>query len=135
MLILLKATFNNISVLSWRLVLLMKKTKVQRENHRPFGSHWQFLTREMNVLFHQANFVGEFWIVSVILRNISSSDNSSSVWYALIAHVVCQSIYHTMTITTTLSCCMVSLKLVYTIYIKYWYYLCDKLIASIWYWY
>ena len=32
-------TFNNISVMSWRLVLLMKETGVPEENHRPTGSH------------------------------------------------------------------------------------------------
>ena len=29
------ATFNNISVISWRSVLLMDETEVPRENHRP----------------------------------------------------------------------------------------------------
>ena len=35
------ATFNNISVLSWRSVLLVEKTKVLGENHQPVASHWQ----------------------------------------------------------------------------------------------
>ena len=29
------ATFNNISVISWRLVLLMEETEVPEENHGP----------------------------------------------------------------------------------------------------
>jgi len=33
------ANFNNISVISWRLVLLMEKTEVPGENHRPAASH------------------------------------------------------------------------------------------------
>jgi hypothetical protein len=33
------ATFNNISVISWRSVLLVKKTGVPGENHRPVASH------------------------------------------------------------------------------------------------
>jgi len=33
------ATFNNISVLSWRSVLLVEETGVQGENHRPVASH------------------------------------------------------------------------------------------------
>ena len=37
------ATFNNISVISWRSVLLVEETGVPRENHRPVGSHWQTL--------------------------------------------------------------------------------------------
>jgi len=32
-------TFNNISVLSWRSVLLMEETGVPGENHRPGASH------------------------------------------------------------------------------------------------
>jgi hypothetical protein len=30
-----EATFSNISVISWRLVLLVEETGVPRENHRP----------------------------------------------------------------------------------------------------
>jgi len=33
------ATFNNISVLSWRSVLLLEETEVHGENHRPAASH------------------------------------------------------------------------------------------------
>jgi hypothetical protein len=33
------ATFNNISVILWRLVLLVEKTGVPKENHRPAVSH------------------------------------------------------------------------------------------------
>ena len=33
------ATFNNISVMSWRSVLLVEETGVPRENHRPVASH------------------------------------------------------------------------------------------------
>jgi hypothetical protein len=35
------ATFINISVISWRSVLLVKETGVSGENHRPSASHWQ----------------------------------------------------------------------------------------------
>jgi hypothetical protein len=34
-------TFNNISVISWRQVLLVEETGVPGENHRPAASHWQ----------------------------------------------------------------------------------------------
>jgi hypothetical protein len=37
----LSATFNNISVISWRAVLLVEETG---ENHRPVASHWQTLS-------------------------------------------------------------------------------------------
>jgi hypothetical protein len=33
------ATFNNISVISWRSVLLVEETRGPRENHRPVESH------------------------------------------------------------------------------------------------
>jgi hypothetical protein len=38
------ATFNNISVISWRSVLLVEETGVPGENHRPLASHWQTLS-------------------------------------------------------------------------------------------
>ena len=38
------ATFNNISAISWRSVLLMEETGVHREYHRPVSSHWQALS-------------------------------------------------------------------------------------------
>jgi hypothetical protein len=40
----LNATFNNISVMSWRSVLLMVETRGPGENHRPVVSHWQTLS-------------------------------------------------------------------------------------------
>ena len=36
---LMLATFNNISVISWRSVLLVEETRVPRENHQPATSH------------------------------------------------------------------------------------------------
>ena len=42
------ATFNNISFISWRSVLLVDETGVPRENHRPVTSHWQ--TSSHNVI-------------------------------------------------------------------------------------
>ena len=33
------ATFSNISIVSWRSVLLVKENGVHRENHRPTTSH------------------------------------------------------------------------------------------------
>ena len=38
------ATFNNISVISWRSVLLVGETGVPGENHRSAVSHWQILS-------------------------------------------------------------------------------------------
>jgi Leucine-rich repeat (LRR) protein len=33
------ATFNNISAISWRSVLLVEETRVTKENHRPAAIH------------------------------------------------------------------------------------------------
>jgi hypothetical protein len=41
------ATFNNISVISWRSVLLMEKIEGPRENHRPTASHWQIISHNV----------------------------------------------------------------------------------------
>jgi hypothetical protein len=35
-----KATFNNISVISWQSVLLVEEAGVPGENHRPWASNW-----------------------------------------------------------------------------------------------
>ena len=40
-------TFNNISVISWRSVLLVEETGVPEENHRPAGSHRQTLSHNV----------------------------------------------------------------------------------------
>ena len=34
------ATFNNISAISWRPVLVVEEAGVPRENHRPWASNW-----------------------------------------------------------------------------------------------
>jgi len=39
----LNATFNNISVISWWSILLVEETGVPGENHRCASSHWQAL--------------------------------------------------------------------------------------------
>jgi hypothetical protein len=43
------ATFNNISVISWRSVLLVEDNGVHKENHRPVASHWQTI----HIIMHQ----------------------------------------------------------------------------------
>jgi hypothetical protein len=42
------AVFNNISVISWRSVLLVEETGVPRENHWSVASHWQTLSHDPN---------------------------------------------------------------------------------------
>jgi Leucine-rich repeat (LRR) protein len=41
------ATFNNISVISWRSVLFVEETGVPGETHRPAASHWQSLSHNV----------------------------------------------------------------------------------------
>jgi len=41
------ATLNNISIISWRSVLLVEETGVPWENHRPVTSHWQTLSHNI----------------------------------------------------------------------------------------
>ena len=41
------ATFNNISVISWRSVFLVEETRVPRENHRSVASDWHTLSHNI----------------------------------------------------------------------------------------
>ena len=41
------ATFNNMSVISWRSVLLVEETRVPGENHRLIASHWPTLSHNV----------------------------------------------------------------------------------------
>jgi hypothetical protein len=41
------ATFNNISAISWRSVLLVKETGLPRENHRSVASHLRALSHNV----------------------------------------------------------------------------------------
>jgi hypothetical protein len=45
--IVFNANFNNISVISWRSVLLVEETGVHWENHRPVASHWETLSHNV----------------------------------------------------------------------------------------
>jgi hypothetical protein len=42
------ATFNNMSVISWRSVLLVGGNRVPGENHRPVASHWQIFFKSIS---------------------------------------------------------------------------------------
>jgi hypothetical protein len=68
------ATFNNISALSWRSVLLVEETAGPGENHRPAASHY--------ILYHNN-------VVHLTLMVIGTDCIGS-----------CKSNYHTITVTT-----------------------------------
>ena len=57
------ATFNNISVVSWRSGLLVKKTGVPREDHRPAASHWQTLSHNIASSWKQVGWLCKFWLL------------------------------------------------------------------------
>jgi len=50
------ATFNNISLISWRSVLLVDETRIPGENHRPVASHWQTLSHNVEYTSPWAGF-------------------------------------------------------------------------------
>jgi hypothetical protein len=41
-LLVLNTTSNNISIISWRPVLLVEEAGVPGENHRPWANNWHF---------------------------------------------------------------------------------------------
>jgi hypothetical protein len=43
----LNAAFDNISVISWRSVLMMEETGVPVDNHRPVATQWQPLAHNV----------------------------------------------------------------------------------------
>jgi hypothetical protein len=51
------ATFNNISVILWRSVLLVEETGVPGENHPLSASHWQTLSYNVVSSLHHLNVV------------------------------------------------------------------------------
>jgi len=59
------ATFNNISVISWRSVLLVEETGGPWENHWPVASHWQTLSHN----------VVHFALIEIRTHNISGDRN------------------------------------------------------------
>ena len=77
-------TFNNISVISWWPVLLVKETGVPVEKHRPVASHWQILS--LNVVSNTPCLSG-IWTRSV-------SGDSTDCTGSYISN------YHTITTTT-----------------------------------
>ena len=97
-------TFNNISVISWRPVLLVEETGVLGENRRPVASHW--LTLSHNVISSIPRLSGiELTTLVVIGTDCICSYKSN---------------YHTITDLTTPDCVIT--------YIWYNVYMVDEII-------
>ena len=79
---LFNATFNNISVISWRSVLLVEETRVPREKHWPAASHCQTLSHNV--------------VSGIRTRNVSCDRH----WLHKHGY---KSNYHTIMTTTTLT--------------------------------
>ena len=47
---LFNATLNNISIISWRSVVLVEETRVLGENHQPVPSHWQISEHNLHAM-------------------------------------------------------------------------------------
>jgi hypothetical protein len=84
--IVFNVTFNNISAISWRSVLLVEETGVPGENHRSVASHWQPLSH--NVVVHLA--MTGFELTTLVV--IGTDCRGTCSW---------KSNYHTITTTTT----------------------------------
>jgi hypothetical protein len=68
-------TFNNISVISWRSVLLVEETGVPGEKHWPAASHWQTLSYNV-VHFALRGIFRNFWINQKLKMVTTSEINS-----------------------------------------------------------
>ena len=55
--IVFNATFNNISAISRRSILLVRETGEPGENHRPAASYWQILSHNVAAEFELATFM------------------------------------------------------------------------------
>jgi hypothetical protein len=62
------AIFNNILIISWRLVLLVEETEVPGENHLPVASDWQTLSHYNICPLHD---------IATILIKLALSTNQS----------------------------------------------------------
>ena len=93
------ASFNNISVIAWRSILLVEVTGGPGENHRPVASHLQTLS-------HNVVHLALIW---------SRFELTTSVVIDTDCIVSCKSNYHTITATTA----PFAILLFYTICINY----------------
>jgi len=75
------ATFNNISAISWRQVLLVEETGVPGENHQPALNHWQTLSHNVVSSTPRRRKMSHLYTCNVTIiqaaKNMMKMDNSS----------------------------------------------------------
>ena len=98
----LAKSFNNISAISWRSVLLVEETRVPRENRPPATSHW-------HILLHN--------VVSSTPRHELDS-NWQCEWIGTESIDSCKSKYHTISTTTALVWPLSKNDITHTTFIK-----------------
>jgi hypothetical protein len=81
-------TFNNISVISWRSVLLVEETRVPGENHQPAASRQRLLLYLMNInkdilAFYWLRFVMWFYL---IFQGMTTKSSKEVIIYHVILH-------------------------------------------------
>jgi hypothetical protein len=81
-------TFNNISVISWRSVLLVEETRVPGENHQPAASRQRLLLYLMNInkdilAFYWLRFVMWFYF---IFQGMTTKSSKEVIIYHVILH-------------------------------------------------
>ena len=73
------ATFNNISVISWRPVLLMEETRGPGENHWPVASQWQTVSH----MFYQVHLAwARFELTTLVVKGTICIEivNPTTIW-------------------------------------------------------
>ena len=74
-LMVVSTTFNNISAISWRSILLVDETGGPRENHRPAANNWQTLSH--NVVSEYISSWAGFELITLVVLAFEPPDH----WY------------------------------------------------------
>jgi hypothetical protein len=89
MVMVFNATFNNISVISWWLVLLAEETGVPRENNRPTASHWQILSH--HVVSSIPRYEQDSHSSTIVVIGIDSTSSCKSNHNKITQYIMCWS--------------------------------------------